>query len=57
MVNRNILLKKGKGYRENNVGAKKYHCDVCDISFGYKKDLDKHLSTLKHEYTYLNSLD
>ena len=57
MANRDILLKKDKEYRKNNVEAKKYHCIVCDISFGYKKDLNKHFDTLKHPYAYMNSVD
>ena len=57
MANRDILLKKDKEYRGNNVSIKKYHCNVCNISFGYRKDLNKHLDTLKHQYAYLNSLD
>ena len=57
IANRGMLLKKGKEYRENNVRTKKYYCDVCDIPFGYKKDLDKHLSSLKHSYAYMNSVD
>ena len=56
-ANRDAILRQRTEYRKNNVEAKKYHCDVCDISFGYKKDLDKHLDTLKHSYAYMDSVD
>ena len=56
-ANKDAILRQCTKYRKNNVEAKKYHCDACDISFGYKKDLDRHLDTLKHQYAYLNSLD
>ena len=46
-----MLLEKGKKYREGNVQKGKYHCDVCNHSFGYKKDLKKHPNT------YMNSID
>ena len=57
MVNRGMLLKKDKEYRENNVQNRIHHCSVCDKSFGYKKDLDKHYKTLKHSNAYMNSID
>ena len=55
--NKNTTLRQQAEYRKNNVGVKKYHCDVCDISFGHKKDLGKHLDTLKHSYASMNSVD
>ena len=57
MVNRDMLLKKDKEYRENNVQNKVHHCGVCDKSFGYRKDLNKHFGSLKHSYAYMNSVD
>ena len=57
MINRDILLKKGREFRENNVQNKIHHCVVCDKSFGYRKDLDKHYKTLKHSNAYMNSVD
>ena len=57
MVNRGMILEKGKEYREFNVQNKIHHCDVCNHSFGYKKDLKKHLGTLKHSNAYMNSVD
>ena len=36
---------------------KTYYCDVCDKAFGKKFNLEKHLRSLKHSYTYLNSPD
>ena len=57
MVNRDMLLKKDREYRENNVQNKIHHCDVCDKSFGYRKDLNKHFDSLKHSYAYMNSID
>ena len=57
MANRDMLLEKDKKYREGNVQKGKYHCDVCNHSFGYKKDLKIHLDTLKHSNAYMNSID
>ena len=55
--NRQAVLQKCKGYREFNMQNKIYHCDICNHSFGYKKDLESHLSTLKHSNAYMNSVD
>ena len=57
VVNKDMLLKKGKEYRENNVENRLHHCDVCDKSFGYRKDLDRHYKTLAHSNAYMNSID
>ena len=56
-VNRRNILEQQPGYREFNVQNKVHHCYVCDKSFGYKKDLDKHYKTLKHSNEYMNSVD
>ena len=57
MVNRDMLLKKGREFRENNVQNKIHHCDVCDKSFGYRTDLGRHYKTLEHSNAYMNSVD
>ena len=44
-------------YRKSNKQNKVHYCDVCDKSFECKRDLQKHFDSLKHQYTYLNSLD
>ena len=57
MANRDMILEKGRKYREFNVQNKTHHCGICDHSFGYKKDLEKHLGALKHSNAYMNSVD
>ena len=57
IANRDSILRQCTEYRKNNIETNKYHCGVCDKSFGYKKDLDKHLGTLKHSYAYMDSVD
>ena len=59
-------------YRENNralvrqcilnsqrkaIERKKYYCNVCDVICTNNFHLKKHLNTLKHSYTWLNSVD
>ena len=44
-------------YREFNIRNNAYHCDVCEKSFGSNRDLQRHFNTLKHQRTYLDSLD
>ena len=55
--NKQVVLHQQAGYRKFNVQNKIHHCDVCDKSFGYRKDLNKHYKSLKHSYSWLNSLD
>ena len=56
-VSKGNIRKQQEDYREFNVENKKYHCDVCDFSFGYKRDLGRHYKTLKHSYAYMDSVD
>ena len=44
-------------YCRINVQAKRYYCGVCEISCESKRDLGRHFDTLKHSYTWLNSVD
>ena len=44
-------------YFEVNKQNKIYYCEVCEKPFMSNRDLKKHFNTLKHQYTYLNSLD
>ena len=57
MVNKGMLLKKDKEYREFNVKNKIHYCGVCEKSFGYRKDLGRHYKTLAHSNAYMNSVD
>ena len=44
-------------YYEKNKQKKRYYCEVCDISFGYNRDLQKHLKTSRHFWKYIYSVD
>ena len=57
VANRRAILRKQAEYRKNNVQNKIHHCDVCDKSFGYRKDLDRHYKTLAHSYAFMDSVD
>ena len=46
-----------KAHRENNMRARRYYCDVCDLACRSNHDLKKHLGTLKHSYAWVNALD
>lgn len=56
-LNKDAILKKQANHRQLTIQNKVHHCDVCDKSFRSIYDLKKHLDTLKHQYTYLNSVD
>ena len=55
--NKESILQQQSDYYKSNIGNKVYHCDICDIPFGKKSHLNRHLNTLKHQYAYLNSVD
>ena len=40
----------------NSLKTKRYYCNVCNKAFGCGVDLKKHLKSLKHSYTYMNSM-
>ena len=42
---------------QNNIDTKKYYCDVCDKPFHSNWKLNQHKDSLKHQFTFLNSLD
>ena len=42
---------------KRNIEEKKYFCEVCDKPFQSKWHLNQHRDTLKHQFTFLNSLD
>ena len=44
-------------YFRNNKKSKWYYCRICDITCECKRGLTRHIGTLKHQYTYINSLD
>ena len=44
-------------YCKKNKESKRYHCNVCDLSFGNSDNLKQHYYSKKHGYKYLNSLD
>ena len=48
---------KIKEIYRRNLDSKRYYSEVCDASFGIKYNFEKHKDTLKHQYTFLNSLD
>ena len=41
----------------NSIENKTYYCNICDIAFGFKHNLKRHLKTLKHSNNYMNSVD
>ena len=43
--------------RKRNLEEKKYYCEVCEKPFQCNWSLNRHFDTLKHQFTYLNSLD
>ena len=55
--NKQVILQRDADYREFNVQNKVHHCNVCDKSFGYRKDLNRHYDTLAHSYAYMDSVD
>ena len=57
MANRDAILRKDAEYRKNNVGTKKYYCETCERACESKKDLVRHLDTLRHSYAYMDSVD
>ena len=44
-------------YSKNNKGTRRFYCDVCGVAFGGSYDLKRHLKSLKHSNTYMNSVD
>ena len=56
-ANKQNIREQQAGYRQFNVQNKIHHCDVCDKSFGYRKDLNKHYKTLAHSYAYMGFVD
>ena len=42
---------------ERNITEKKYYCDVCEKAFQGNWFLNQHRDSLKHQFTFLNSLD
>ena len=54
--NKDAILEQMATYYKNNKNAKRYYFGTCDIAYGSKKILNYHLDTLKHLYTYLNSV-
>ena len=43
--------------QKRNVDEKKYFCSFCEKAFQSNWHLNQHQDTLKHQFTYLNSLD
>ena len=40
-----------------NIRDKVHHCNICDMSFGWKIHLQKHLKSSKHFWNYIYSVD
>ena len=57
LTNRKTIREKTAARREKIKESKKFFCKVCDITCGSKRDLKNHNETLKHQFTFLNSLD
>ena len=51
------IIQRGAEYQKLNKHNKVFHCNVCEKSFGSGWLLRRHFGSLKHQYTYLNSLD
>ena len=56
-LNRDVVSQYMANYFKKNKESKRYHCNVCDLSFEHIGNLQRHLKTLKHGYAYLKSLD
>ena len=56
-LNKEKILQQKADYRELNKQKKLHYCDVCEKAFGSNSGLKKHFYSLKHQHTYLNSLD
>ena len=56
-LNKEKISQKQTEYHKLNKQNKRYHCEICDFSFGSNRGLKDHFYTIKHGYTYLNSLD
>ena len=57
LTNRETIRERASVNREKIKESKKFFCEVCDITCGFKRDLEIHNETLKHQYAFLNSLD
>ena len=55
--NKGKIIQRGAEYRKLSKQNKVFHCNVCEKSFGSGWYLRRHFGSLKHQYTYLNSLD
>ena len=56
-VNKGAINHQRANYYKSIIQGKVHHCGACKKSFLHNNDLRRHLRTLKHSYTYLNSLD
>ena len=55
--NKDTINQKHVKYRKSTIQNRVHHCNICARSFESKRDLQRHFDSLKHQYTYLNSLD
>ena len=55
--NKERISQQKVNYRKKNKQDKIHHCEVCDISFGYNKDLQRHLKSRGHFRKYIYSVD
>ena len=55
--NRGVIRRKAVERRARNREQKKFFCETCEVSLGCDWGLRKHNDSLKHQFTFLNSLD
>lgn len=52
-----VCRQSDKERYNSNIENKVYHCNICDKSFGYKYNLQRHFHSLKHQNEKVNSFE
>ena len=55
--NRETIRERAAVRRKKIKESKKFFCGVCELSFESRREQRNHTETLKHQFTFLNSLD
>ena len=55
--NKEKILQKKALREEKSREERRFYCSVCELACVSKRDLERHLDTLRHSYAWLNSLD